>query len=223
MHTQWNGRSDVYFDVECEFILVNPKCVMCFCCGVGFCCGLDKYIYDYKGTIDGLITLCEWYILVQIMLTGIFGIDKRLTEVLTDRDCYGQDVSTSSVVSFIISNIFDNDLASFKELITYCIQDIQHNDNNIKKFKKMYKSVLKKVQRNDQELKHQHKLVALDYRGWNWNDFTCEMSKLIGVNMNWKDGNGNDITNIAGEDVMLLVLECVKSLVKLKWQSQLIY
>ena len=27
--------------------------------------------------------------------------------------------------------------------------------------------------------------------------------------MNWKDGNGNDITNIAGEDVMLLVLECI--------------
>ena len=46
-------------------------------------------------------------------------------------------------LSFIISNIFDNDLASFKKLITYCIQDIQHNDNNIKKFKKMYKLVLK--------------------------------------------------------------------------------
>ena len=101
--------------------------------------GLDKYIYDYKGTVDGLSTLCEWYILVQMVLTGIFGIDKRLTEVLTDRDRYGKDVSTSSVVSFIISNIFDNDLTSFKKLITYCIQDIKYNNNNIKKLKKMYK------------------------------------------------------------------------------------
>ena len=70
--------------------------------------------------------------------------------------------------------------------------------------------------RNDKELKPQHKLVAQDYRGWYWDDFTCEMGKLIGLKMNWKDGNGNDITNIAGEDVMLLVLECVKSLIKLK-------
>ena len=50
---------------------------------------------------------------------------------------YGKDVYSSSVVSSIISNIFDNDLTSLKELLKYCVQDIKYK-NNISKLRDIY-------------------------------------------------------------------------------------
>ena len=103
--------------------------------------GLDQYIWKYNNynetsTTYSLSSLCEWYILVEMMKTGIFGNDKKLSKRKTYH--YDKDVYSSSVVTSIISNIFDNDLTSFKKLVEYCVEDIKYN-NDIKKLKDIYK------------------------------------------------------------------------------------
>ena len=64
--------------------------------------------------------------------SGIFGNTDEITEE------YEFDLYSSSFISFIISNVFDNDLRSFKKLLKYCVQDIKYN-NNIKKLTDIYK------------------------------------------------------------------------------------
>ena len=100
--------------------------------------GLDTYIYKYneKSGNGDLNSLCEWYVLIEMIKTGIFGNDKKLTKNKTYH--YGKDVYSSQIVTFIISNIFDNDLTSFKKLCKYCTQDIKYN-SDVKKLKDIYK------------------------------------------------------------------------------------
>ena len=97
--------------------------------------GLDRYIKHCVTTLKSddidLSSLCEWYILVEMAKTGIFGKDTKLD------NCYGKEVYSSSVVSCIISNIFDNDLSSFKKLLKCCVQDIKFK-NDIKKLRDIY-------------------------------------------------------------------------------------
>ena len=95
--------------------------------------GLDRYIGEQvvKSDERDLNSLCEWYILVEMAKTGIFGKDTKLD------NCYGKEVYSSSVVSCIISNIFDNDLSSFKKLLKCCVQDIKFK-NDIKKLRDIY-------------------------------------------------------------------------------------
>ena len=76
-----------------------------------------------------LSRLCEWYILVDIVRTGIFGDDRKLNKKNTHY--YGKD-------AFIVSNIFDNDLTSFEKLLEYCVKDIKYN-NSVGKVKDIYK------------------------------------------------------------------------------------
>ena len=100
--------------------------------------GLDRYIFHCKDDDNDLNSVCEWYILVEMVKTGIFGNDKKLMNHETSR-IYGEDVYSSSSVSCIVSNIFDNDLTSFKKLLKYCGKDIKEN-NDIEKLKKIYEN-----------------------------------------------------------------------------------
>ena len=101
--------------------------------------GLDRYISNCKDDDDvDLNSLCQWYILVEMVKTGIFGNDKKLMDHKTFY--YGKDVYSSSVVKRIISNVFDDasdSIASFKKLLKCCVNDIKYN-NNISKLKKIY-------------------------------------------------------------------------------------
>ena len=106
--------------------------------------GFDKYIhyFDYNQPSNesndikpNLSSLCQWYILIEMIKTGIFGNDNRLTS--PEDHYYGKDVYDSSVVSFIVANVFDNDLSSFKQLTEYCVQDIKEN-NDIDHLKNIY-------------------------------------------------------------------------------------
>ena len=98
--------------------------------------GLDKYIFEYNHTSNDLSHLCMWYILIQMVKTGCFGNDEKLTEKGTYS--YDKDVYSSSIVSLIIKNMFHNDLTSVEKLLQYCVQDIKCN-NDIKKLKNIYK------------------------------------------------------------------------------------
>ena len=99
--------------------------------------GLDKYGLDYIGITGNsdvdLCGLCERYILISMLKTGIFGDEHTIVPGHESEF----DVYSSSIVSFIISNVFDNDLTSLKKLLKYCIQDIKYN-NDIKKLKDAY-------------------------------------------------------------------------------------
>ena len=97
--------------------------------------GFDKYIREYVDQGDELSALCESHILVEMVKTGIFGNDAKLIDEKSYH--YGKGVYSSKIVSFIISNIFDNDLTSLKKFLKYCVIDIQQN-NNITKLKSIY-------------------------------------------------------------------------------------
>ena len=95
--------------------------------------GLDKYIYNSKENSDDLCSLCERHILISMVKTGIFGNTDRITP----EEEHKFDVYSSSLVSFIIENVFDNDLTSFKKLLKYCVQDIKQN-NDLNKLNSIY-------------------------------------------------------------------------------------
>ena len=97
--------------------------------------GLDQYIYKYNKNGNDVSTLCEWYILIAMVKSGIFGNDKKLVEPETYH--YEKDVYSSSIVSFVIKHTFNNDLTSFKKLLKCCVQDIKYN-NDLKKLKDIY-------------------------------------------------------------------------------------
>ena len=102
--------------------------------------GLDEYIYKYNENSDDLCDLCdlcERYILVSMIKSDIFGYDGKL--VKNHENDYGKkDVYSSDIVSFIIKNVFDNDLTSFRKLLKYCVQDLKYN-SDISKLKDIYK------------------------------------------------------------------------------------
>ena len=66
--------------------------------------------------------LCEWYILVQMIKTGIFGNDKKYV-VESNHNDYNKDVYSSKSV------LFNNDLKSSKKLLQYCVKDIKHKND----------------------------------------------------------------------------------------------
>ena len=67
-------------------------------------------------------------------------------------------------------------------------------------------------QTNDKQLKIEHKLIHDDYDNCYWDDLVCNMKNLIGLKMDDHDNT----ENISPKNVMSLVIECVKSLIKLK-------
>ena len=95
-----------------------------------------NYNNDTSAIDNELSSVCEWYILIEMIKTRIFGIDTNLESIMIFY--YNKDVYSSSIVSFIIENIFNNNLKSFKKLLKYCVKDIKFN-NNIKKLKDIYK------------------------------------------------------------------------------------
>ena len=71
--------------------------------------------------------------------------------------------------------------------------------------------------KNDQQLKINHELVPseeAEYNNCHWDDFACDIANLIGLKMDY--GNASNSNNFSVENVMTLLVECVKSLIKLK-------